>query len=154
MFPVHLASVPVPTCVPLQELIPTAGINVGGCINGFMRMQMLPFRGEDAQGTRHLRLCNLYGTLDGAIGYICPLDERNYKRLFMLQMRLVHALSHHAGLHPQAFRAGKTLKANPNHNVHNIIDGELVGQYSSLSASLQEVSLISPLHSLSAHSQI
>jgi len=122
----------------VEQLILTGGINVGGRVNSFLRMQMLPFSGEDPQATRRLRLCNVYATLDGAIGFLCPLDERNYKRLYMLQMRLIDAIAHYGGLHPRAFRVCKP-QFHPNYaNVHNIIDGDLVAQYNTLSISLQE----------------
>lgn len=43
-------------------------------------------------------------TLDGGIGYVLPLSEKRYRRLFMLQSKLVQGLAHHAGLNPKAFR--------------------------------------------------
>ena len=43
-------------------------------------------------------------TLDGSLGYLLPLPETTFRRLKMLQIKLVQGLSHNAGLNPKAFR--------------------------------------------------
>ncbi len=43
-------------------------------------------------------------TLDGGIGCILPVAEKTYRRLLMLQSKLVQGLPHIAGLNPKAFR--------------------------------------------------
>ena len=44
------------------------------------------------------------GTLDGAVGLILPVTEKTYRRLHMLQTKLVECIPHYAGLNPKAFR--------------------------------------------------
>ena len=43
-------------------------------------------------------------TLDGGLGYLLPIAEKTYRRLHMLQIKLVQGLPHTAGLNPKAFR--------------------------------------------------
>jgi len=121
----------------VEQMIPVAAINVGARITNLLRMQMLPFQDEDGTGHRTLRLCNVYATTRGEIGFFIPLDLRAYKRFFMLQMRLVTALPHHAGLHPAAYRI-PTHHNTKFPNVKNIIDGDLISRYVGLDHLLQE----------------
>lgn len=44
-------------------------------------------------------------TLDGSLGYLLPLPETTFRRLKMLQIKLVQGLPHNAGLNPKAFRS-------------------------------------------------
>ena len=46
----------------------------------------------------------LPATLDGGLGFLLPVQERVFRRLNMLQAKMVPALSHSAGLNPRAFR--------------------------------------------------
>jgi len=121
----------------VEQLLPTSGIRVGSRVSAMMRLQMLPFAGEGTED-RAMRLCNLYACTDGSIGFLCPLDALTYKRLYMLQMRLIHALPHHAGLHPAEDRICKPHHNTNFPNVRNIIDGDLVARYVALDSLLQE----------------
>ena len=47
-------------------------------------------------------------TLDGGLGYLLPIAEKTYRRLHMLQIKLVQGLPHTAGLNPKAFRLAYT----------------------------------------------
>lgn len=44
------------------------------------------------------------GTLDGGLGYVLAVPEKVYRRLSMLQLKLVNGVAHYAGLNPKAFR--------------------------------------------------
>lgn len=43
-------------------------------------------------------------TLDGGLGYLLPLPEKTYRRLFMLQNVLLLHLEHLCGLNPKYYR--------------------------------------------------
>ena len=45
------------------------------------------------------------GTLDGALGLLLPMPEKTYRRLHMLQTKLIDCIPHIAGLNPKAFRS-------------------------------------------------
>ena len=49
-------------------------------------------------------ICPFVATLDGGISLILPMMEKTYRRLLMLQNKLVECLQHIAGLNPKAFR--------------------------------------------------
>ena len=46
----------------------------------------------------------VFGTHDGSVSIVQPVDEIAFKRLFALQARLITAIPHFAGLNPKSFR--------------------------------------------------
>ena len=73
-----------------------------------------------------------YGTLDGGLGYVLPLPEKTYRRLFMLQNVLLTHSAHLAGLNPKSFRTIKQSRRCLVNPARGIIDGELIWQYMQL----------------------
>ncbi|CAM8968382.1 unnamed protein product [Rhodiola kirilowii] len=105
-----------------QKLLSRAEFHVGAHATKFLRLQM--FSSSDKTN----RFALLYGTLDGSIGCIAPLDEITFRRLQTLQKKLVDVVPHVAGLNPRAFRQfcsnGKAHRPGPD----TIIDFELLCQ--------------------------
>lgn len=66
------------------------------------------------------------GTLDGGLGYILPLPEKTYRRLFMLQNVLLTHTAHLCGLNPKAFRTIKSARKPQSNPSRCIVDGDLV----------------------------
>ena len=79
--------------------------------------------------SRTNRYALLFGTLDGSIGCIAPLDELTFRRLQTLQGKLVDAVSHVAGLNPKSFRQFKACGETHMPGPDNIVDCELLFQY-------------------------
>ncbi|KAK1285584.1 Cleavage and polyadenylation specificity factor subunit 1 [Acorus calamus] len=119
-----------------QKLLPRAEFHAGALITKFLRLQMLPTSAERASTThgsdKTNRFALLFGTLDGSIGCIAPLDEFTFRRLQTLQRKLVDSVPHVCGLNPRAFRQfrsnGKAHRPGPD----NIVDCELLCQYEML----------------------
>ncbi|KAK1306533.1 Cleavage and polyadenylation specificity factor subunit 1 [Acorus calamus] len=119
-----------------QKLLPRAEFHAGALITKFLRLQMLPTSVERASTThgsdKTNRFALLFGTLDGSIGCIAPLDEFTFRRLQTLQRKLVDSIPHVCGLNPRAFRQfcsnGKAHRPGPD----NIVDCELLCQYEML----------------------
>ncbi|EMS45375.1 putative cleavage and polyadenylation specificity factor subunit 1 [Triticum urartu] len=109
-----------------QKLLSRAEFHVGAHLTKFMRLQMLPSPGLASEKTNRFAL--LFGTLDGGIGCIAPIDELTFRRLQSLQRKLVDAVPHVCGLNPRSFRQfksnGKAHRPGPD----NIIDFELLAQ--------------------------
>jgi cleavage and polyadenylation specificity factor subunit 1 len=78
------------------------------------------------------RQVTFYATLDGGLGYLLPISERTYRRLFMLQNVLTNILQHRAGLNPKSFRTLHTPDRTIGNPSKGIIDGELVWEFISL----------------------
>ena len=61
-------------------------------------------------------------TLDGSLGFVLPLSEKVYRRLFMLQNALVTHIPHIAGLNPRSYRCVSVSVSPGNrilsHSVH------------------------------------
>ncbi|WJX66694.1 hypothetical protein P8452_51226 [Trifolium repens] len=118
-----------------QKLLSRAEFHVGAHVTKFLRLQMLSTsdRTGSAPGSdKTNRFALLFGTLDGSIGCIAPLDEITFRRLQSLQKKLVDAVPHVAGLNPRAFRLfhsnGKAHRPGPD----SIVDCELLCHYEML----------------------
>ncbi|KAI4351877.1 hypothetical protein L6164_006183 [Bauhinia variegata] len=119
-----------------QKLLSRAEFHVGSHVTKFLRLQMLSTSSDrtgSAPGSdKTNRFALLFGTLDGSIGCIAPLDEITFRRLQSLQRKLVDAVPHVAGLNPRAFRQfrsnGKAHRPGPD----SIVDCELLCHYEML----------------------
>ncbi|XP_071686240.1 cleavage and polyadenylation specificity factor subunit 1 isoform X2 [Rutidosis leptorrhynchoides] len=118
-----------------QKLLSRAEFHVGSHATKFLRLQMLPAsdRPNAPSGSdKTNRFALLFGTLDGSIGCIAPLDELTFRRLQSLQKKLVDAVPHVAGLNPRSFRQfhsnGKAHRPGPD----SIVDCELLCHYDML----------------------
>lgn len=118
-----------------QKLLPRAEFHVGAHVTKFLRLQMLPT--PDRTNTAPVpdktnRFALLFGTLDGSIGCIAPLDELTFRRLQSLQKKLVDSVPHVAGLNPRSFRQfhskGKAHRPGPD----SIVDCELLCHFEML----------------------
>lgn len=114
-----------------QKLLSRAEFHVGAHVTKFLRLQTLPAsdRANAPPGSdKTNRFALLFGTLDGSIGCIAPLDELTFRRLQSLQKKLVDAVPHVAGLNPRSFRQfhsnGKAHRPGPD----SIVDCELLCQ--------------------------
>ncbi|KAF7813301.1 cleavage and polyadenylation specificity factor subunit 1 [Senna tora] len=120
-----------------QKLLSRAEFHVGAHVTKFLRLQMLSTTPSDRTGSapgsdKTNRFALLFGTLDGSIGCIAPLDEITFRRLQSLQRKLVDAVPHFAGLNPRAFRQfrsnGKAHRPGPD----SIVDCELLCHFEML----------------------
>uniref|UniRef100_A0A7N0U7D7 Cleavage and polyadenylation specificity factor subunit 1 n=1 Tax=Kalanchoe fedtschenkoi TaxID=63787 RepID=A0A7N0U7D7_KALFE len=109
-----------------QKLLSRAEFHVGAHVTKFLRLQML------SSSDKTNRFALLYGTLDGSIGCVAPLDEITFRRLQTLQKKLVDVVPHVAGLNPRSFRHfrsnGKAHRPGPD----STIDFELLSHYEML----------------------
>ncbi len=72
-------------------------------------------------------------TLDGSIGYVIPITEKTFRRLFMLQNALNAMVPHLASLNPKAFRILKSRRKELSNHQKNILDGDLLFTFFDLS---------------------
>ncbi|XAR71785.1 hypothetical protein NMG60_11018197 [Bertholletia excelsa] len=120
-----------------QKLLSRAEFHVGAHVTKFLRLQMLPTSSDRTSAAsasdKTNRFALLFGTLDGSLGCIAPLDELTFRRLQSLQKKLVDAVPHVAGLNPRSFRQfrsnGKAHRPGPD----SIVDCELLCHYEMLS---------------------
>ncbi|CAO2838985.1 unnamed protein product [Amaranthus hypochondriacus] len=116
-----------------QKLLSRAEFHIGAHVTKFLRLQMLPASSYATPGPdKTNRYALLFGTLDGSIGCIAPLDELTFRRMQSLQKKLVDAVPHVAGLNPKSFRQflsnGRAHRPGPD----NIVDCELLCHYEML----------------------
>lgn len=67
-------------------------------------------------------------TLNGGLGYVLPLPEKTYRRLFMLQNVLLLHIEHLCGLNPKQYRTIKTARRLQN-PTRSILDGDLIWMF-------------------------
>lgn len=119
-----------------QKLLSRAEFHAGAHVTKFLRLQMPPTSSDRSSTTpgseKTNRFALLFGTLDGSIGCVAPLEELTFRRLQALQRRLVDAVPHVCGLNPRAFRQfrsnGKAHRPGPD----NMVDCELLSHYEML----------------------
>ncbi|KAK6117889.1 hypothetical protein DH2020_048365 [Rehmannia glutinosa] len=125
-----------------QKLLSRAEFHVGAHITKFLRLQLLPTSADRTNpgSDKTNRFGLLFGTLDGSIGCIAPLDELTFRRLQSLQKKLVDAVAHVAGLNPRSFRHfhsnGKAHRPGPDSIVDFITDALLPSALLSAALSL------------------
>lgn len=113
-----------------QKLIRKADYHLGQKINAMFRVACNFKQQYDkkmiAYDNKHM---TFFATLDGGFGFLLPLPEKTYRRLFMLQNVLLTHSAHLGGMNPKSYRTVKQWKkilANP---ARGILDGELIWQY-------------------------
>ncbi|PRP79749.1 cleavage and polyadenylation specificity factor subunit 1-like [Planoprotostelium fungivorum] len=107
-----------------KTLICRSDFHLGSVVTKFTRMSM------GAPG-KHVH-ANLFGTLDGGLGLVTPMEEVVYQRLLSLQSRLNSMIPHTAGLNPRGYRATGRRKMTRNEARNDMLDGDLIWQYLSL----------------------
>ena len=116
-------------------MVRKAEFNIGSHINSFFRIKCkvndpsLDKRSSLAD-KRQVTYCT---TLDGSIGYIIPISEKTFRRLFILQNAIFVMKPHYAGLNPKAYRIWKGKRKELINTQKSILDGDLLFEYFNLS---------------------
>jgi len=119
-----------------QRLLRKGDIHVGQHINTFFRIRCKlsdPAYDRKIDPTLQNKHISMFATLDGGLGYLLPVSERTYRRLFLLQNALITSVAHTAGLNPRAFRLTRSSRRHLVNPHKNILDGDLLWKYFSLS---------------------
>ncbi|EPS69122.1 hypothetical protein M569_05643, partial [Genlisea aurea] len=121
-----------------QKLLSRAEFHIGSYVTKFLRLQLLPTPSDKtvvaaaASSDKTNRFGLLFGTLDGSLGCIAPVEELTFRRLQSLQKKLVDVVAHVGGLNPRSFRRfrseGKAHRPGPD----GILDMELLSHYEML----------------------
>ncbi|KAG5672216.1 hypothetical protein PVAND_002358 [Polypedilum vanderplanki] len=119
-----------------QKLIRKADYHLGQRVNAMFRVACNFKQQYDkkitAYDNKHM---TFFSTLDGGFGFILPLPEKTYRRLFMLQNVLLTHSAHLCGLNPKAFRTIKQWRKSLTNPGRSVLDGELIWQYMHLNHS-------------------
>jgi cleavage and polyadenylation specificity factor subunit 1 len=125
-----------------KKLVCVGNFYLGSPVNKFTRLKLNTIKtgkkDQDSYKPFESRSCVCYVTLNGSVGFISPLSLSDFQKLGRLEMRLVSALNHSAGLNPKAFRLTKpAFKMSHNHQ-RNMIDGDLLLKFASLERTKQD----------------
>jgi len=82
-------------------------------------------------GNQPTRLGVVYGGTDGSLGTVIPINSERFKKLGKLEMRLVSAIPHVAGLNPKAFRLWKPKSRILQNHQRRFVDGDLLQEFAS-----------------------
>ncbi|XP_048576873.1 cleavage and polyadenylation specificity factor subunit 1 isoform X2 [Nematostella vectensis] len=116
-----------------QRLLQRADINVGTHITSFFRIAAKAHLKASGEKSKEMRQLTCFGTLDGALGLMLPMTEKTFRRLHMLQTKLVDCIPHVAGLNPKAFRMLQWRKRKLCNPHRNVLDWQLLFKYMHLS---------------------
>jgi CPSF A subunit region/Mono-functional DNA-alkylating methyl methanesulfonate N-term len=112
-----------------QRLSHAANFHMGARIGQFVRLPLVRKNKRDQRRfdpLEDVRTVSFFGTGDGALGYVAPLDESVYRRFAMLAKKLQTAIPHHAGLNAKDWRRYRQHRRVPYKNLPNVIDGQLI----------------------------
>ncbi|KAH9817923.1 CPSF A subunit region-domain-containing protein [Melampsora americana] len=79
----------------------------------------------------------LFAGLDGSISSLVPVKEAVFKRLQIVQTRLIRHLDHFAGLNPRGFRTVRNDLVSRAMN-RGIVDGEIIERFGTLTIDQQD----------------
>ncbi|XP_070574061.1 cleavage and polyadenylation specificity factor subunit 1-like [Ptychodera flava] len=119
-----------------MRLLRRADINIGSHVTTFFRLRSKlsdPATEKILSGYMERRHTTMFATLDGSIAFLQPMTEKTYRRLLMLQNALIVQIPHTAGLNPKAFRIVRHHYRELQNPLKNILDGDLLWKYTSLS---------------------
>eukprot|EP00730_Choanoeca_flexa_P003116 TRINITY_DN11293_c0_g1_i6.p1 TRINITY_DN11293_c0_g1~~TRINITY_DN11293_c0_g1_i6.p1 ORF type:complete len:1049 (+),score=221.50 TRINITY_DN11293_c0_g1_i6:58-3147(+) len=114
----------------------SANYNLGQLASATLRIQCSPSADSASKDQ-----CLLLLTQEGATGLVTPLDETIYRRLEMLESRLVRSVTHTAGCNPKEFRAYVPSRWQPRLFTQGTLDGNLIEQFFTL-GHREQVSLL------------
>lgn len=119
------------------RLLRRADFHLGAHVTSFCRLRgRVPNRlCHDSRAAQRCvrRHITMFCSVDGAIGFLFPVDEEVYRDLQMLQNEMTVALPHVAGLNPKAWRLVKQARPTITNPCKLILDGDLVNRFLSLS---------------------
>ncbi|MDP2436983.1 MAG: hypothetical protein Q8P67_14635, partial [archaeon] len=113
----------------------------GTSISKFLRMPLLRAGSEPI--SQRLRHITFFGSIEGSLGFVLPIDEDVFRRLFLLSKKLHTAIPHHGGLNPKAHRAFNPRFRSPIKHRPNILDGQLLAWFPLLPKRQQSVIALS-----------
>jgi cleavage and polyadenylation specificity factor subunit 1 len=122
-----------------KKLMCVGNFFLGSPVNKFTRLKLNTIKTAKKE-VKPLegRSCVSYVTLNGSVGFISPLSAADFQKLGRLEMRLVSALNHTAGLNPKAFRLTKPAYKMSHNHQRNMIDGDLLLRFASLERTKQD----------------
>lgn len=121
------------------RLLPRAAAQLGSQPSSLLRLALpapasLPGQAGQPKRTRHALV---WGTLQGGVGFVSPLEEAAFRRLSFLGVKMVTGVQHAAGLNPRSFRAHRA-GAGSSGELKNALDAALLRRYADLPCDEQE----------------
>ena len=122
-----------------QKLLTKAAFHVGSPVHRMVRFRLKalnnnrPLTPAEAKAAAN-RHAVFFGTLDGSLGILVPIEEAVHSRLQTLQRHLNVSVPQPAGLNSRSFRQPKTPEGQPVRTPppHFVLDGELLDTFEHL----------------------
>ena len=145
-----------------QKLMIRSAFHVGSPVHRMVRFKLKPSGGDGAEAAGANRHAVFFGTLDGSLGILVPIEQQTHAALLRLQRHLETATVRPAGLNSRTYRAPKTQEGRVTRPPapHALLDGETLAEFERLSwraqasaaeaAGMTRREALSHLHRLSA----
>ena len=139
-----------------------SAFHVGSPVHRMVRFKLKPSGGDGAEAAGANRHAVFFGTLDGSLGILVPIEQQTHAALLRLQRHLETATVRPAGLNSRTYRAPKTQEGRVTRPPapHALLDGETLAEFERLSwraqasaaeaAGMTRREALSHLHRLSA----
>ncbi|GMR47599.1 hypothetical protein PMAYCL1PPCAC_17794, partial [Pristionchus mayeri] len=121
-----------------DELTLRGAVNIGSVVNAMIRVKghtfSLPMSplvdAEEAGGQQ----TTVWASLDGSIGYVRAMDEKQFRRLHCLQQSMATVVPQACGLNPKGARSLRPSRPTVvGESTRNVVDVDIVGQFMHLS---------------------
>jgi cleavage and polyadenylation specificity factor subunit 1 len=112
-----------------QKLLRKADFHLGSYVTQMQRIAQPSPLQRDSMFHSHFVVLSM---VNGSIGYVTPIHEEIYRRLYVLHSKLALFLQHSCGLNPRAFRTYQSVNRQLTNSAHNMIDGQLVYDFLNL----------------------
>ncbi|KAK6059497.1 CPSF A subunit region [Cooperia oncophora] len=125
-----------------ERLVLRGILNIGTNVNAWLRIKghtsLFNMSPLEAKNVVQQHTC-LWASLDGSLGIVRPISERQFRRLHFLHQCMSNSVGQYAGLNPKGARGGKPVRPLINAtNNKNMVDGELVEQFMHLSTTRKQ----------------
>jgi hypothetical protein len=117
-----------------NRLVTECDFHLGAGVDSTVRSRMAVPMGTASQ---RRKFCISFGTFDGGVGSVLPLDDAQCVPLLVLQQWLTYCLTHIAGLNPARWRSFSSVSHPARPRANNFVDGNLLSEFLQLDQSAQ-----------------
>ncbi|GMT23540.1 hypothetical protein PFISCL1PPCAC_14837 [Pristionchus fissidentatus] len=121
-----------------DELSLRGSVNIGTAVNAMMRIKghtsSLPISPLIDKKEAENQHTTLWASLDGSMGYVRSLGEKQFRRLHCLQQSMATVVPQACGLNPRGARSIRPPRPSVvGESTRNVVDVDIVGQFMHLS---------------------
>lgn len=120
-----------------EKLLSRAEFHVGSRVSKFASLicretNSSAIAQSDYDRRKEKTFMSMVSTIDGGLGYVVPVDELMFRKLFSLHTQMTFRISHVGGLNPKLFRTYSSTDPRKYEIHRSIVDGTLLWEFQNL----------------------